>query len=130
MCAGKPANQQKPLGELREQNNMKTRKEMRAKRKLGSRVTVRGSSVRPRLAVYRSNVRLSAQLIDDDANKTLVTAISAGKNAAAASALGREIAEKAKAKHITTVVFDRGGFRYHGVVKALADAARTGGLVF
>ncbi len=103
---------------------------MRAKRKLASRVLVRGSEARPRLAVYRSNTRISAQLINDDARVTFLTASVKGKNSAAATALGKEIAEKAKAKKISTVVFDRAGFRYHGVVKAVADAARAGGLVF
>ena len=109
---------------------MKTRKEMRAKRKLGSRVTVRGTESRPRLAVYRSNTKLSAQLIDDEHNRTTIMVTVKEKNITAGSTLGKQIAEKANVKHITTVVFDRGGFRYHGVVKAVADAAREGGLVF
>ncbi len=103
---------------------------MRAKRKLASRIIVRGSAARPRLAVYRSNTRLSAQLIDDDTQVTVLFASVSGKNTAAAKALGADIATKAKAAHITTVVFDRGGFRYHGVVKVLADSARENGLVF
>jgi len=109
---------------------MKTRKEMRSKRKLASRVLVHGSAVRPRLAVYRSNTRLSVQLINDDTKITIATASAPDKNIASATALGKEIAEKAKASHITTVVFDRAGFRYHGVVKAIADSARDSGLVF
>ena len=103
---------------------------MRAKRKLASRILVHGSTARPRLAVYRSNTRLAAQLIDDDSKTTLLMASVKGKNTEAAIALGKEIAEKAKAKHINTVVFDRAGFRYHGVVKTIADTARAGGLVF
>lgn len=109
---------------------MKTRKEMRAKRKLASRIVVRGSAVRPRLAVYRSNTRLAAQLIDDEKKVTLFSVSVTGKNTESAKALGKEIVEKAKAAHITTIVFDRGGFRYHGVVKVIADSAREGGLVF
>ena len=103
---------------------------MRAKRKLASRVIVHGSAARPRLAIYRSNTRLSAQLIDDDKKATIVFSSVLGKNTAAAKTLGKEIAEKAKSAHVTAVVFDRGGFRYHGVVKTIADSAREGGLVF
>ncbi len=109
---------------------MKTRKEMRAKRKLASRVLVRGSESRPRFAVYRSNTRLSAQLIDDEKKITLVAAAVMGKNIKAAVTLGKDVAEKAKAAHISSVVFDRAGFRYHGIIKAIADSAREGGLVF
>ena len=109
---------------------MKTRKEMRAKRKLASRIIVRGSAIRPRLAIYRSNTRLSAQLIDDDNKVTLFSVSVSGKNTESAKALGKDIVEKAKAAHVTTVVFDRGGFRYHGVIKVIADSAREGGLVF
>lgn len=110
--------------------NIKTRKEMRAKRKLASRTRVHGSAVRPRLAVYRSNTRLSAQLIDDEKKHTILSDSVRGKNKEMAAVLGKRIAEKAKALKITSVVFDRSGFRYHGVVRAVADAAREGGLVF
>ncbi len=131
MSGRKQENLLKQSAERRERNkSMKTRKEMRAKRKLGYRITVRGSAARPRLAVYRSNTRLSAQLIDDDKKVTLFSASVPGKNAEAAVKLGRDVAEKAKAQKITTVVFDRAGFRYHGVVKAIADSAREGGLIF
>lgn len=109
---------------------MKTRKIARSKRKLGYRVIVRGTADRPRLAVYRSNTRVTAQLIDDEAGKTLFSESVQGKNVAAGVKLGKAVAEKAKAKKVNTVVFDRGGFRYHGVIKAIADAAREGGLAF
>jgi large subunit ribosomal protein L18 len=101
---------------------------------------VRGSSSRPRLAVFRSIKHIVAQLVDDDAGRTLVAADSrskefqtrqgSGGNVAAAKAIGELLAEKAKASGIERVVFDRGGYKYHGRVKALADAARAGGLVF
>jgi large subunit ribosomal protein L18 len=109
---------------------MKTRKQMRMKRKLGIRVHVNGSATRPRLAVYRSNTRIAAQLIDDETHTTIASSWVKGKNIEVAKKLGSEIAEKAKAKHIKLAVFDRGGFRYHGVIKAVADAAREGGLAY
>jgi large subunit ribosomal protein L18 len=83
-------------------------------RHLRLRQRVRGSAVRPRLAVFRSTNHIYAQLVDDDAAK----------------AVGELLAQKAKAQGVEQVVFDRGGFRFHGRVKALADAARAGGLVF
>ena len=97
---------------------------------------VRGSSERPRLAVFRSVKHIYAQLIDDGAGHTLVSASSNekkaanGGNVAGAKAVGKLIAERAKDKGIQTVVFDRGGYLYHGRVKALADAARQAGLEF
>lgn len=92
-------------------------------------------SDRPRLAVFRSALHIYAQIIDDKAGKTLVASSSnelKGKAAKtdASTSVGTAIAEKAKAKGITKVVFDRGGYRYHGRVKALAEAARAGGLEF
>ncbi|MCZ6660772.1 MAG: 50S ribosomal protein L18 [bacterium] len=101
---------------------------------------VRGTSERPRLTVFRSAKNIYAQLIDDNAGRTLSAASSReeafraeqtwGGNVAAAKTVGRIIAEKAAAQGITTVVFDRNGFLYHGRVKALADAAREKGLTF
>ncbi|MDF8335234.1 50S ribosomal protein L18 [Novosphingobium cyanobacteriorum] len=95
------------------------------------------SGGRPRLSVHRSGRHIYAQIIDDAAGKTIVAAStlvkgqkSIGANVDAAVKVGAEIAEKAKAAGITTVVFDRGGFLFHGRVKALADAAREGGLEF
>ena len=101
---------------------------------------VRGSAERPRLAVFRSTKHIGAQLVDDDAGRTLVSVDSrskefltqrtSGGNVAAAKAVGEILAQKARAGGIERVVFDRGGYMYHGRVKALADAARAGGLVF
>ena len=99
------------------------------------RAKVSGTSARPRLAVYKSNRYLHAQIIDDTLGKTIVAGstkdVSKGaKKMDAAKALGVELAKRAKAAGITTVVFDRGGFRYTGRVSTLADAAREGGLAF
>jgi len=103
------------------------------------RKKLQGTAERPRLNVYRSLNHIYVQVIDDMAGKTLVAASSAegqtearrtGGNVAAAKALGKIIAERAKAKGVTKVVFDRGGYIYHGRVKALADAAREAGLQF
>jgi large subunit ribosomal protein L18 len=104
------------------------------------RMKVSGTSERPRLCVYRSLDHIYAQIIDDRAGKTLVAASSADKgakkslkgggNVAAAKVVGKEIAERAKAAGVAKVVFDRGGYKYHGRVKALADAAREAGLQF
>lgn len=97
------------------------------------RARVAGTAARPRLAVFRSNKAIYAQLIDDEAGKTLGSADSRkekGTLSETAAAVGKSIAEKAKAAKIEAVVFDRGGFKYQGAVKALADAAREGGLTF
>ena len=100
------------------------------------RKTLRGSSERPRLNVFRSLQHIYAQVIDDGQGRTLVAASSAekgragGGNIASAREVGKLLAERALAKGITQVVFDRGGYKYHGRVKALADAAREGGLKF
>lgn len=107
---------------------------MRAKRHNRLRHQVAGTAERPRLAVFRSNKFVYAQLIDDEAGNTIVAADSR-KNADAtrveqAKAVGTEIAKLATGKGVKKVVFDRGGFRYMGAVAALADAAREGGLEF
>jgi large subunit ribosomal protein L18 len=103
------------------------------------RKRLQGTSERPRLNVYRSLNHIYVQVIDDLAGKTLVSASTAegkketratGGNVAAAKVVGKTIAERAKAKGVTKVVFDRGGYIYHGRVKALADAAREAGLKF
>jgi large subunit ribosomal protein L18 len=99
------------------------------------RATIVGKGDRPRLSVFRSNSHIYAQVIDDKTGTTLVASSSAelkGKTAKAEAStqVGTSIAEKAKAKGIKTVVFDRGGYRYHGRVKALAEAARAAGLEF
>ena len=102
------------------------------------RKRVSGTAARPRLAVFRSAKHISVQVIDDVAGKTLAAASTtekslrsnAGGNKAAAEAVGKLVAERAKAAGVTTVVFDRGGFLYHGRVASLADAARAAGLEF
>ena len=100
------------------------------------RKRVEGTPQRPRLAVFRSIKHMYAQVLDDLAGVTLVAASSAekgaldGGNLAGAQAIGKLVAERAKEKGIEKVVFDRGGFLYHGRVKALADAARAAGLEF
>lgn len=98
-----------------------------------------GTGARPRLAVFRSLQHIYAQIIDDAAGQTIVAASTlepgarseaTGTKAERAEYVGRQLAERAQAKGITSVVFDRGGFLYHGRVKALADGARAGGLQF
>jgi large subunit ribosomal protein L18 len=118
----------------------KDRRASRDKRHHRLRRWVRGTATRPRLAVFRSLNHIYAQLVDDETGRTLAAADSRSKefrashpragNVAAAKAVGTLLAERAKAAGISQVVFDRGGYKYHGRVKALADAARAGGLVF
>ncbi len=110
----------------------------RNRRKAGIRKRVIGGPERPRLAVFRSNHHIYAQVIDDLAGRTLVFASSrdkdgrppSGGNIAAAAAVGKVLAERAGTAGIREVVFDRAGYRYHGRVKALADAVREGGVKF
>ncbi len=102
------------------------------------RKKIHGTAARPRLAVFRSNKHISVQLIDDDAGVTLASASTteaamrsaSGATVAAATQLGTTIAERAKAAGVESVVFDRGGFQYHGRVAAVAAAAREAGLEF
>jgi large subunit ribosomal protein L18 len=118
----------------------KDRRAARELRRQRVRRHVRGSAARPRLAVFRSLNHTYAQLVDDEAGRTLVAAdsrskefrsrVGAGGNVAAAKAVGELLAQRARALGIERVVFDRGGFKFHGRVKALAEAARAGGLVF
>lgn len=98
---------------------------------------VKGTELRPRLAVFRSLKHIYAQVIDDRAGRTIVSASSAesnttvvGGNLAGAKEIGKLVAERAKAQGVSKVVFDRGGYLYHGRIKALADAARAAGLEF
>ena len=115
-----------------EKKQIRSRVHKRIRRKL------EGTAERPRLAVFRSVAHIYAQVIDDDKGATLVSASSvdkAGKikhggNVAAAKTIGQLVAERAREKGIKQVVFDRGGYPYHGRVKALADAARAAGLEF
>ena len=118
----------------------RSRAELRAKKHMRIRNRLSGTSERPRLAVFRSNNHMYAQIIDDTVGNTLVAASTVEKevkaelehtnNVDAAAYLGKIIAKRAMDKGITEVVFDRGGFLYHGKIKALADAAREAGLVF
>ncbi len=118
----------------------KSRSEARAKRHVRVRQNLAGTALRPRLNVFRSVTQIYAQIIDDAAGNTLVSASSVDKQlrekvkglrkSEQAKVVGRAVAERAKDKGITSVVFDRGGFRYIGRVKALADGAREGGLQF
>jgi large subunit ribosomal protein L18 len=111
----------------------------RSRRHHRVRKKVAGTAARPRLAVFRSNKHITAQVIDDRTGRTLAAASSVEKdlrgagatgNKVAASAVGHLVAERAKAAGISQVVFDRGGFLYHGRVAAVADAAREAGLEF
>jgi len=114
------------------------KRSLRIRRHARVRKHLAGTPERPRLAVFRSGRHISAQVIDDRAGRTVASAStveaslrrSAGGTVAAADAVGRLVAERAIAAGIKTVVFDRGGYRYHGRVAALADAARKGGLEF
>jgi large subunit ribosomal protein L18 len=119
---------------------MKNREAVRLKVRKRIRARAFGTAERPRLAVHRSLKHISVQAIDDDKGHTLAAAstldaacrgqAAQGGNIAAAKVVGAAIAERLKAKGIETVTFDRGGYRYHGRIKALADAAREGGLKF
>ena len=111
--------------------------QVRLKRHKKIRARISGTAERPRLAVYRSNANISAQIIDDVAGVTLVSASTYekdfqgnGGNKEAARKIGKTLAERAAAKGITDVVFDRSGYLYHGRVSELAEGAREGGLKF
>ena len=115
-----------------------SRNKMRLERHSRIRKSLSGTSERPRLNVFRSNANITAQIIDDEKGVTLVSAstlekelkVTNGGNVEAAKVIGKEIAKRAKKAKITKVVFDRGGYLYHGRVKALAEAARENGLEF
>ncbi len=119
-------------------SRFKDRKQRRVRVRRRYRNAVHGNAQRPRLSVYRSLRHVYAQLIDDDKGVTLVAAStvekgasgSAGGNREAGKQLGKLIAERAKEQGVESVVFDRGGFRYHGVIQAIADGAREAGLQF
>ncbi|MBM3900101.1 MAG: 50S ribosomal protein L18 [Gemmatimonadetes bacterium] len=111
----------------------KTRAGLRARRHIRVRAKVSGTAERPRLVIFRSLKHMSAQLVDDVRQHTLLTVTDAGltgKKTERSAAVGKRIAERAKEAGITKVVFDRGGYQYHGRVKAVADGAREGGLEF
>jgi len=119
---------------------MESSNDKRVRRKARIRKKVNGTAERPRLSVFRTANHIYAQVVDDESGRTLVAADSRSKefratnptggNVAAATAVGTVLAQRAKAAGLSQVVFDRGGYQYHGRVKALADAARAGGLVF
>ncbi|MCH7704578.1 MAG: 50S ribosomal protein L18 [Planctomycetes bacterium] len=119
------------------QNDRATR---RHRRQRGIRKRVIGNAESPRLSVFRSHKHIYAQIVDDEAGVTLCSAstlskdvrdtVPYGGNIVAAKAVGAALAERAKSARVQRVCFDRGGYRYHGRLKALADAAREGGLVF
>jgi large subunit ribosomal protein L18 len=122
---------------------IKTKKDRKERIRLRQRKRIAGTADRPRLAVFRSVAHIYAQVIDDQAGHTVAAASSTepalkatfsgtvrGGNKAGAEALGKVIAERLKAKGVTKVVFDRGGFLYHGRIRAVADAARAAGLEF
>ena len=115
-------------------NNAKVKRDARLRRHRRVRRRVVGTADRPRLAVFRSNKHIYAQIIDDRAGRTLAaassTALGEGDKTDDAKRVGAAIAERARAAGINAVVFDRGGYLYHGRVQALADAAREGGLEF
>ena len=122
------------LGSSEKKTSARHRRHRRVRKKIF------GSSERPRLSVFRSEIHIYAQIVDDTKRRTLVAASSlspelrkklkSAGNRSAAAQVGSLLAEKAKAAGITTVVFDRGGYLFHGRIKSLADAAREGGLVF
>lgn len=122
------------------ENSLIKSRQRREKRSLRVRKSLKGTSSKPRLSVYKSNAHIHAQLIDDEAGVTLgsISTFSkefrnsskTGRNKEAAIEIGKRIAEIAKEKNIDTVVFDRGPFKYHGVIAALADRARESGLRF
>ncbi len=116
-----------------------TKNEARKRRKIRIRKKISGTAERPRLVVFRSNLHIYAQVIDDNSGATLVAAstlaLSKGAekvhcNMTGAAKVGQELARLAKEKNIESVVFDRNGYLYHGKIKAVADGAREGGLVF
>ena len=115
---------------------VRTKYTQRLRRHRRVRAKMSGTAARPRLSVYRSNKSIAAQVIDDVAGRTLASAssldkgLSGTKRGDAPAAVGKLVAERAQAAGISTVVFDRGGYLFHGRVKALADAAREQGLEF
>jgi large subunit ribosomal protein L18 len=111
----------------------KSRAGLRDRRHIRVRAKVTGTAERPRLVVFRSDKHIYAQIVNDVAQKTLMSITDnglKGKKSEKSTAVGKLVAEKAKAAGITKVVFDRAGYRYHGRVKAVADGAREGGLEF
>lgn len=121
---------------IKKRKSKTTRKDLRMRRHRRVRKKLSGTPLRPRLVVFRSNQHIYGQVINDEEGRTLVAASDSElkpkpkTNLEVAKAVGRLLAEKAKAKKIKYVVFDRGGYKYHGQVQALAEGAREGGLFF
>lgn len=117
-------------------NRTDARRVSRFKKKMRVRKKINGTPERPRLSVFKSVSHVYAQLIDDTVGKTIIACssleekVASGKNKEAAKKVGAELAKRALAKNISNAVFDRNGFRYHGKIKELADAARDAGLKF
>lgn len=116
-------------------NQAKEKLQKRDRRRGRIRAKISGSATQPRISVFRSNKGMFVQLIDDAAGKTIVSVHtreikSKGKKEEISLELGKLLAQKAKEKNISEAVFDRGGYKYHGRVKAVADGAREGGLAF
>lgn len=113
---------------------MKSKREKLQKRKKSIRKVINGTADRPRVAVFRSNKHISAQIIDDVSCKTLAASsdqnVKKGEKTLKAKEVGLQLAKLAKNNKIEKVVFDRGGYKYHGRVKALAEGLREGGLIF
>jgi large subunit ribosomal protein L18 len=110
-----------------------TREEYRTRRHFRVRKRVNGTAERPRLVVFRSDKHIYAQLVDDNAQRTIMTVTDSGiegKKVEKSFEVGKKVATLAKEKGVTSIVFDRGGYLYHGRVKAVADGAREGGLEF
>lgn len=116
--------------------SVKSKPQLRLKRRRRVRAKVQGTAERPRISVFRSNKGISAQMIDDEAGRTLTAVnwteeqFSGATGSEQAKQVGLALAERAKAAGVTNAVFDRGGYQYHGRVQALADGAREGGLIF
>ena len=120
-------------------NSLKKKQARQARIKKGIRKKVRGTAERPRLTVFRSNNEIYAQIINDDLGHTIAASATLLKDDSAkakmnkvdqAKLIGKQLAEKALQENVSAVVFDRNGYLYHGRVKALADGAREGGLIF
>lgn len=131
---------QRTLLKLKNKNKKLNPSKFKQLKREARRGLIKGTSERPRLSVFRSNENIYAQIIDDTTSKTLIScstldrsiklAIATGRTCEAAKMMGEKLAKLSLKKNITTVVFDRGPYLYHGRVKALADGARAGGLQF
>ena len=130
---------QKLLKLKNKNKKLKPIKYNRLKREM-RRGKIKGTSKRPRLSIYRSNENIYAQIIDDSLSKTIISCstidraiklnVSNGRTCQASRLMGKKLAERSKIKNITSIVFDRGSYLYHGRIKAVADGARAGGLEF